>query len=125
MEDFEKMMTEISKPEIKQLKHQDLLADQIMQSKNRTVLSFWWLLIPLYIITTLTMKTLYMKTSLKQEIGLFKTNNPIMSILLFLMVPVLTIIFNAFISRKRTIVGKALIILSCIVLFIYILSCYV
>jgi drug/metabolite transporter (DMT)-like permease len=125
MEDFEKMLTDISKPEIKQLKHQDLLADQIMRSKNRTVLSFWWLLIPLYIIATLTMKTLYMKTSLKQEIGLFKTNNPILSILLFLMVPVLTIIFNAFISAKRTNVGKALIILSSLVLFIYILSCYV
>jgi hypothetical protein len=125
MEDFEKMLTEISKPEVKLLRHQDLLAGKIVHTKNRNALSLWWLLVPLYIIVTLTMKTFYLKTSFKHEIGLFRATNPIISFMLFLMLPALIIIFAAFFSAKRTLIGKVLIILSCIVLFIYILTCYV
>jgi hypothetical protein len=125
MEDFEKMLTEISKPEVKLLKHQDLMADKVVRTKNRNVLSLWWLLVPLYVIATLTMKTFFMKTSFKHEIGLFKTTNPVLSFMLFLMLPALIIIITSFFSARRTLIGKALIILSCIVLFIYILNCYV
>jgi hypothetical protein len=124
MEDFEKMLTELSKPEVRELKHQDLLADQIVRAKNRNALSFWWLLIPLYAIATLTMKTWYMKTSLKQEINLFKVHNPVLSLLLFLILPALIIVFTFF-SAKGSRAGTALIILSSIVLLIYILTCYV
>jgi hypothetical protein len=125
MEDFEKMLTEISKPEVKTLKHQDLLAEQIMRAKNRNALSVWWLLIPLYVIATFSMKTVYMKTSLKQEINLFKAHSPLLSFGLFLLLPALIILVSAFLKAKRTRIGTILIILSALVILIYILTCYV
>lgn len=125
MEDFEKILAELSKPEVKELKHQDLLGENIMRAKNRNALSFWWLVIPFYIIATLTMKTWYMKTTLKQEINLFKKDDPILSVLLFLIFPAFIICFNAFFSSKRTLVNNVLVIFSSIVIFIYMLTCYV
>jgi hypothetical protein len=112
----------LSKPEINDLKHQNLLSEEIIHAKNRHAMSLWWLLIPLYVIATLTMKTLYMKTSIKQEIILFKANNQVLSALLFLISPVLIIIFNLFFSAKRNLIGTLLTILASILLLIYILT---
>ena len=53
MENFEDKLTGMTKPEVTQLKHQDMLANSISKAKDKSVLSWWWLSIPLYIISML------------------------------------------------------------------------
>lgn len=63
MDNLEEQLTQMSKPEVSQLKHQDLLAGLIMQAKSRSVVSWWWLAVPIYIAATLFMKTFFMPES--------------------------------------------------------------
>ncbi len=57
MKNFEDKLFHMTKPEVSQLKHQDMLANAITKAKDKSVLSWWWLSIPLYLITTLLMKS--------------------------------------------------------------------
>lgn len=125
MEDFEQMLTDLSKPEVKDLRHQNALADQIIRVNNKNALSMWWLLIPLYIIGTLAMKTIYMKTSIKHEINLFRATHPVTTCLLFLVLPLVVIVINQPFSAHRTRAGIVVVALSAFVLLLYILTCYV
>ena len=58
MQNFENKLIQMTKPEVSQLKHQDMLANEITKAKDKSVVSWWWLCIPLYIIATLIMKTI-------------------------------------------------------------------
>ncbi len=101
MEDFEEKLMKISKPEISQLKHQDLLAKEIIEAKDKSVLSWWWLSIPLYVLLAFLMKTLYMpNTTFLSNIHDFSENQYLLSILLFLFLPIIFIFINFLSIRK-------------------------
>jgi magnesium-transporting ATPase (P-type) len=101
MQNFEEELIQMSKPEISQLKHQDMLANAITNAKDKSVLSWWWLCIPLYIIAALLMKSFFMPdTTLISNIHELVSKERYTSVLFFLIVTVLLIIFNIFSIRK-------------------------
>lgn len=101
MQNFENKLIQMTKPEISQLKHQGMLANAISKAKDKSVVSWWWLCIPLYIIATLLMKTFYMPgTTLISNINELTGKERYSSVLLFLILPIVFIIIN-FISIRR------------------------
>jgi hypothetical protein len=101
MQSFEEKLKQISKPEISQLKHQDMLANEIIKAKDKSVLSWWWLSIPLYIIAAFLMKTFYMPhTTLISNIHDFTNKEKFLALLLFLIMPIIFIILNLLSIRK-------------------------
>ncbi len=101
MQNFENRLNQITKPEVSQLKHQDMLANAITKAKDKSVLSWWWLCIPLYIIATLLMKTYFMPgTTLISNIYELTGKERYSSVLLFLVLPIIFIIIN-FISIRK------------------------
>jgi len=101
MKIFEEKLIQMSKPEISQLKHQDMLANAITKAKDKSVVSWWWLCIPLYIIATLFMKTLFMPdTTLISNIYELKGKEWYSSLLLFLILPIVFITINLISIRK-------------------------
>ena len=137
MKNFENILIQMTKPEVLQLKHQDILANAIIKAKEKSVVSWWWLSIPLYIIATLLMKALFMPgTNLISNIHELTGKAIYPSILFFLFLPVVFITINFMSIRKvyllsgstmtinfiRTVWLNALIILfSILVLLIYLL----
>jgi len=100
-QNFEKKLKEMEKPEIHRLKHEDMLANAIINAKDKSVVSWWWLSVPLFIITMLLMKTLYMPgTTLVSNIRDLAGKEQYMSLIFFLISPVVLIIVNAFSIRK-------------------------
>lgn len=100
-QNFEEKLLKMTKPEVNQLKHQDMLANAITNAKDKSVVSWWWLSIPLFIIAMLTMKSVYMPhTTLISNIHELKRQQPVTSLIFFLIVPVFLIIFNGFSIRK-------------------------
>ena len=59
-QNFEKKLKEMKKPEVSNLKHEDMLANAIINAKDKSAVSFWWLSIPLFITAMLMMKSIYM-----------------------------------------------------------------
>ncbi len=101
MEDFEKKLFEMTKPEVTNLMHQELLADAIIKTKDKSALSFWWLSVPLYIIAALLMKTLFIPgTTLISNIHELESIQKYLSLIFFLIVPVVFIVINL-LSVKR------------------------
>lgn len=101
MQNFENKLIQMSKPEVSQLKHQDLLANAITKAKDKSVVSWWWLCIPLYIIAALLMKTYFIPgTTLISNIYELTGKERYSSVLLFLILPIVFIIIN-FISIRR------------------------
>jgi hypothetical protein len=100
-QNFEKKLFDMTKPEISRLKHEDMLANAIINAKDKSVLSLWWLSIPLFIIMMLIMKSIYMPGSdLINNIHELAGRQKYVSLIFFLIVPSLLIIFNAFSIRK-------------------------
>ncbi len=100
-QDFEEKLKQITKPEIDQLKHQDMLSDAVIKSRDKSVVSWWWLVIPLYIISTLLMKSIYMPNStLISNIKEFISRQKFTSVLLFLILPVVFIFLSSLNIRK-------------------------
>jgi len=101
MENFEEKLTQMTKPEVTNLKHQDMLANAITKAKDKSVNSWWWLSIPLYLIVTLLMKTIFMpQTTLRLNIHDFTSREIYSSILFFIVLPILFIVIN-FISIRN------------------------
>jgi hypothetical protein len=101
MQNFEKELINMSKPEVTQLKHQELLANAIMKSKGRSVVSWWWLSIPLYIIATLLMKTMFMPgTTLITNLSELRGREKYSSLLFFIILPLIFGIVNFMSIRK-------------------------
>ncbi len=100
-ENFEEKLIQMTKPEITQLSHQDILEKAISKAGGKAVLSWWWLLIPLYIIFTLLMKSVYMPgNTLVSNIDSLKAGQKITAIVFFLIVPFAIIILNITSIRK-------------------------
>jgi hypothetical protein len=100
-DNFEMKLTEMSKPEIPSLKHEDMLGRAITNAKDKSIVSLWWLSVPLFIILMLVMKSVYMPgTTLVSNMSEMETRNKFTSIIFFLISPVVIIIFNALSIRK-------------------------
>ncbi len=100
-ENFEEKLIEMTKPEVNQLKHQDMLANSITKAKDKSVLSWWWLSIPIYIILTLLMKSAFMPhTTLTSNLNELKSREEYSSLLFFLVLPLIFIAIN-FVSIRR------------------------
>lgn len=101
MENFEEKLTQMTKPEVTYLKHQDMLANAITKAKDKSVISWWWLSIPLYLIAALVMKTIFMpQTNLRLNIHEFSNREIYSSVLFFLVLPIVFIVIN-FISIRN------------------------
>lgn len=101
MGSFEDLLSNMSKPEVSDLKHAGLLAKAITNAKDKTVVSFWWLLIPLYVLAALVMKSIYMPhNSFRDNLHELASKDSYTSLLLFLVLPILLIIINTLSIRK-------------------------
>lgn len=101
MEDFERGLKQMTKPEIGELKHQDALNRAIIKAKDKSVLSWWWLAVPSFIILMLLMKSLYMPdTTLSSGLRDFTERNKILAYLFFIVAPVILILINAVSIKK-------------------------
>ena len=101
MKNFEEKLNQMTKPEVSQLKHQNMLANTIAKAKDNSVLSWWWLSIPLYLIAALLMKSVYMPhATLVSNLHDLTSKEKYSSLLFFLILPILIIIIN-FISIRR------------------------
>ena len=124
MEDFEKMLSELSRPVVGELRHQEMLAEELIKQKAKQAVSFWWLLIPIFVLCMFVIKTFYRKTSLSLEIRAFHEKQPFLAAFLFIAIPILLVGFNSF-KAKRNMLSIGLIILSLFILIFYLMSCYV
>jgi len=98
---FEEKLLRMTKPEVSDLKHQDMLAYAITKAKDKSVLSWWWLSIPLYIVAMLLMKSAFIpNTTLISNIHELAIKERYISILFFLVVPIVFIIVNLLSIRK-------------------------
>lgn len=89
MKKFEKTLFQMTKPEVSQLKHQEMLANAISKAKNKSVLSWWWLSIPLYILAALLMKSIFMpSTTFLSNLNDLASKQEYASVLFFAVLPV-------------------------------------
>lgn len=101
MEKFEKTLYEMTKPEVSQLKHQDMLANAITKAKEKSALSWWWLSIPFYILAVLLMKSFFMSsTTLMSNLDDLLDSQKYISVLFFLVLPIVFMVIN-FTSVRR------------------------
>lgn len=101
MKKFEETLLQMTKPEVSRLKHQDILAKAITKAKDKSILSWWWLSIPLYILATLLMKSFFMpSTTLISNLNDLTGKQKYSSVLFFAVLPVIFIIIN-FMSIKN------------------------
>ena len=100
-ENFEKKLSDMTKPEIQGLKHEILLADAIINAKDKSVVSWWWLSVPAFVILMLMMKSIFMPgTTLISNIHEMESTQKYMSIIFFLISPLILIIINAFTIKR-------------------------
>lgn len=100
-QNFEKKLIQMTKPEVNQLKHQDLLAKAITNAKDKSVVSWWWLTIPLYIIVMFLMKSEYIpQQTLISNIHEFSKVQAISFIIFLLILPIVFIFINFFSIQK-------------------------
>jgi hypothetical protein len=100
-DNFEMKLTEMTKPEIPHMKHEDMLSKAIVNAKDKSVVSLWWLSVPAFIVLMLLMKSVYMPgTTLVSNMKEMEVQNKFVSILFFLISPIVLIIINAFSIRK-------------------------
>ncbi|HEY4787782.1 MAG TPA: hypothetical protein VIH57_17120 [Bacteroidales bacterium] len=89
------------KPEISDLKHQDMLANALVTARDKSVLSGWWLSVPLYMLAALLMKTVFVpNTTLISLIHELTRTQKYSSLFFFVLVPVVFIVLN-FMAVKR------------------------
>ena len=101
MKNFEDKLLQMTKPEVCQLKHQDMLANAITNAKDKSVLSWWWLSIPLYLIAALLMKSFFIpSTTLMSNVYNLSSKLKYSSILFFVVLPIVFIVINFMSIRK-------------------------
>lgn len=101
IKDFEESLTRMTKPEVSGLKHQDMLANAITKAKDKSVVSWWWLCIPLYIVAALLMKSMFMpNTTLVSNLHELATKQLYLYTISFLALPIVLIVFNLTSIRK-------------------------
>jgi hypothetical protein len=100
-QDFEKKLSEMTKPEMPQLKHENMLANAIINAKDKSVVSWWWLSVPIFIILMLMMKSTFMPgTTLISNMNDLESKQKLISVAFFLISPVILIIINVLTIRK-------------------------
>ena len=99
-ENFEHKLKQMTKPQINDLRHQDLLAEEITRAKDRSVLSWWWISVPVYIVAVLLMKTLFMPDTLITNLHELEKGQKFTALILFLIVPLLLIVLNSMTIRR-------------------------
>ena len=98
-EEFEEKLIQMTKPEVNQLKHQDMLAKAISNAKDKTVLSLLWLIIPLFIISMLLIKSLFMpNTTLSSGIHDLAISQRFVAYTFFLILPIIFILINTILT---------------------------
>ncbi|MBS1517726.1 MAG: hypothetical protein JSS91_06535 [Bacteroidetes bacterium] len=101
MDNFEEKLSSMSKPEVSELRHQEMISSALIKAKDRTALSFWWISIPLYLIAMLVMKTFYMpESAVTAGIRDFSQGNMFTAIVFFILAPAAVIIMNLLSIRK-------------------------
>jgi len=100
-ENFGKKIQEMEKPDVKNLKHEELLADAIVNARGKSVVSWWWISIPLFILCMLLMKSAYNPgTTFISGIEDLKATDKYVSLLFFLIAPIVLIIVNVMTIRN-------------------------
>jgi hypothetical protein len=100
-QNFEKILTEMEKPEIHNLKHEDMLSRSIINAKDKSVVSWWWLSVPVFIILMLLMKSTFMPgTTLISNMHELESSQKYISFIFFLISPLVLIIINAYTIRR-------------------------
>lgn len=100
-ENFEKKLKEMKKPEVTHLKHEDMLSNAISNAKDKSVVSLWWLSIPLFITAMLMMKSMYMPgTSLISNLKELAASQRYIFIVFFIASPLVLILVNILTIRK-------------------------
>ena len=93
--DFEKILTEMKKPEVLSLKHEELLSKALIHSKRRAAVSFWWLIIPGYIVSAFLMwHYFHPGSSLISALQEAINKQGYVSFLIFVIVPLTVLIVN-------------------------------
>jgi hypothetical protein len=100
-ENFEKKLAEMKKPVIHGLKHENILSDAIINARDKSVVSWWWLSIPLFAILMLLMKSYYMPGStLLSGFHELSVSHKYVSFVFFLISPIILILVNTLTIRK-------------------------
>lgn len=95
------MLSKMSKPEIKSLQHENILADAITNSKDKSALSFWWIIIPLFVIAAYWMKSYFMPgSSFPSNLKELADKHKYAANLIFILVPAVLIIINLMSIKK-------------------------
>ena len=96
MKNFDELLTGMSKPEINDLKHVEMLAHAMSKSKAKSAITWWWLSIPLYILCAFVMKAMYNRNApALLNLREFSRIHWLASFIFFIIVPVIVIIVNA------------------------------
>jgi hypothetical protein len=100
-QNFEKKLNAMKKPEIHNLKHEDLLSRAIINAKDKSVVSWWWLSVPVFIILMLLMKSTFMPgTTLISNMHELESSQELISIVFFLISPLILIIISILTIKK-------------------------
>ena len=100
-QNFEKQLIEMEKPEIHNLKHEDILSGAIINAKDKSVVSWWWLCVPIFILLMLMMKSTFMPgTTLISNMHDLESKQKLISVAFFLVSPLILIIINVLTIRK-------------------------
>ena len=95
-QNIEEILNNMSKPEVQEMKHEEMLAKVVIKSKGKVALSFWWLCIPLYLIAAFAMKSFYVPGStFSSTFHELTDTKSYTAIALFIVLPVALIIVNA------------------------------
>jgi hypothetical protein len=98
---FEERIRDMEKPEVSDLRHEDLLSVAIINARGKSVVSWWWISIPLFIILMLLMKSVYNPgTTFMSGINELKATDKYVSLLFFLLSPLVLIVVNAMTIRE-------------------------
>jgi hypothetical protein len=100
-QNFEDKLIQMTKPEVTDLKHQEMLSEAVLKAKEKSIVSWWWICIPLFIICMLIMKSMFMHgTTLISNLQEYAEKEKYQSFFLFIIMPVGLIIFNLLSIRK-------------------------
>jgi len=78
-----------------------MLATAIINARDKSVVSWWWISVPVFIILMLIMKSTFMPgTTLISNIHELESSQKLMSLIFFLISPLILIIINVLTIRK-------------------------
>lgn len=101
MTEFEQKLDKMSLPSVDELKHEELIAANIINRKHKSSISFWWLSIPAYTIAAFFMKSFYYKgTSVFDMIKELINKEGYIGPVLFGVLPIVLLIINIISIRQ-------------------------